>query len=83
MVHFFKNFGIKQRYICFDIKRHIDKENNAVLFILTQDFTDETVSIGERIIGISIYLFLLIFVVVSTSFLDEMSEKFGKSEISS
>lgn len=37
MVHFFKNFGIKQRYICFDIKRHIDKENNAVLFILTQN----------------------------------------------
>jgi hypothetical protein len=37
MVHFFKNFGIKQRYICFDIKRHIDKENNTVLFILTQN----------------------------------------------
>lgn len=37
MVHFFKNFGIKQRYICFDIKRHIDKDNNTVLFILTQN----------------------------------------------
>jgi hypothetical protein len=37
MVHFFKNFGIKQRYICFDIKRHIDTDNNAVLFILTQN----------------------------------------------
>ena len=37
MAHFFKDFGLKQRYICFDIKRHIDTDNNKVLFILTQN----------------------------------------------
>ena len=37
MVHFFKNFGIKQRYICFDIKRHVNTDNSTVLFILTQN----------------------------------------------
>lgn len=39
MAHFFKDFGLKQRYICFDIKRHIDTDNNKVLFILTQNAT--------------------------------------------
>lgn len=37
MAHFFKEFGIKQRYICFDIKRHVNTDNNTVLFILTQN----------------------------------------------
>jgi len=36
MTHFFKDFGLKQRYICFDIKRHINTDN-TVLFILTQN----------------------------------------------
>jgi hypothetical protein len=37
MTHFFKEFGLKQRYICFDIKRHIDINLGAVVFILTQN----------------------------------------------
>jgi hypothetical protein len=37
MAHFFKDFGLKQRYICFDIKRHVNTDNNTVLFILTQN----------------------------------------------
>ena len=37
MTHFFKDFGLKQRYICFDIKRHIDTIKDTVLFILTQN----------------------------------------------
>ncbi len=44
MAHFFKDFGLKQRYICFDIKRHINTDNNTVLFILTQNAT-----YGEKI----------------------------------
>jgi hypothetical protein len=47
------------------------------------DLTEDTVSIGERIIGILILQFLEILVVVSTSFLEIMSEKFGSNEISS
>jgi hypothetical protein len=43
MTHFFKDFGLKQRYICFDIKRHINTDN-TVLFILTQN-----VSYGQQI----------------------------------
>jgi hypothetical protein len=47
------------------------------------DFTEETVSIGDRIKGISMYLFFDIFVMVLTSFLDVISEKFGSNAISS
>jgi hypothetical protein len=53
------------------------------LLILIQDLTEDTVSIGERIIGILILQFLDILVVVSTSFLEVISEKFGSNEISS
>ena len=36
MVHFFKELGLKHRYICFDIKKIQDK-TDSIVFVLTQN----------------------------------------------